>query len=93
MDNKNSPWYLKNGWSTLFAIIFPPIAYIIIVFNLKKMDYDTKMNRLFFVTIVTSLWLLKFLPHNIFNTFIVIICFGISAFLLFYRLFGGEKNK
>ncbi|WP_102692204.1 hypothetical protein [Rummeliibacillus pycnus] len=88
--NKELPWYLKKSWSIFLAFICPPIAYLIILFNLEKMDHETKMDRLFFATIMTSMWLLKFLPHNPFTLFILIFCFAGSAFLLFYK-FLAEK--
>lgn len=90
MEYKNNklPWYLRKGWSFFFAFICPPIAYLMIIFNLKRMDYETKMDRLFFATIMTSIWLLKFLPHNPFTLFIVILCFAGSTFLMFYKFLG-----
>jgi len=79
------PWYLRSGWSIFFALISPPISYLIIISNLKRMDHETKMDRLFFATVMTSLWSLKFLPHNTFTLFILILCFVLTAFPLFYK--------
>ncbi|WP_397539072.1 hypothetical protein [Rummeliibacillus pycnus] len=91
-EDKKLPWYLRQGWSIFFAIISPPIAYLIIIFNLKKMDQETKSDRLFFATIMTALWSLKFLPHNTFTLIILILCFAGTAFLMFYKLLG-EKDR
>jgi len=90
--NEELPWYLRKDWSVFLAFIAPPIAYLIIIFNLKKMDHETKMDRLTFATLMTSMWSLKFLPHNIFTLIILIFCVAGTAFLMFYKFLGG-KNK
>ncbi|TKI69114.1 hypothetical protein FC756_09620 [Lysinibacillus mangiferihumi] len=58
-------WYLKNETILFFCIITPPIGYLIVVSNLKKFEYKQRVNYLFITTLITSIWLLKFLPGKL----------------------------
>ncbi|MFC9542612.1 hypothetical protein ACFTQ7_22485 [Lysinibacillus sp. NPDC056959] len=73
-NEENLPWYLRQNPSIVFATVSPPIAYLIVLFNLKKMDAKTKKDRFVFVTIMAAIWSLKFLPRNVFGiTYIVVL--------------------
>ncbi|KOO51429.1 hypothetical protein [Viridibacillus arvi] len=64
MRNK-LPWYLKKGSLYFFCVITPPIGYIILVSNLKKFEYEERINYLTIATIMMSIWVLKFLPDKL----------------------------
>lgn len=88
---QNLPWYLKQGWSIFLAFVCAPIALIILLFHIKKMDNDTKWNRFFWVAMFGGLWLLNFLPRNLFTMFIAFGFFAFTALLLFIKLLGAKK--
>lgn len=87
------PWYLKRGWSTFFVFVCAPIELIILLFNLNKMDKETKSDRFFWVVLFGGLWLLNFAPRNLFTIFIAFGFFALSTLLLFMKLLGAEKIK
>ncbi|MEB6551160.1 hypothetical protein MXL46_19120 [Heyndrickxia sporothermodurans] len=63
--SKKQPWYLKKGSLYFFCIVAPPIGYIILISNLKKFEYNERIQYLILATIMASIWILKFLPKNI----------------------------
>ncbi|WP_107842054.1 hypothetical protein [Metasolibacillus meyeri] len=93
MDKKNEenlPWYLRKNPSIVIAIISPPIAYLIVAFNLKKMDTKTRKDRFSFATIMAAIWSLRFIPRNTIGiTFIVILylSFIFLTIWVIYKLF------
>lgn len=58
------PWYLKEKVLFMICIILPPIAYFIVLRNLRRLEYEHKIRLLTFTTIIVSLWLLRFLPDE-----------------------------
>ncbi|MGW6299224.1 hypothetical protein [Peribacillus butanolivorans] len=64
MENKK-PWYLRKKFLYFICIVTPPIGYIVLVTNLKKFKQEEKINYLTISTIMTAIWVLKFLPKNI----------------------------
>ena len=63
--SKKQSWYLKKGFLYFFCIVTPPIGYIILISNLKKFEYSERIQHLFLATIMTSIWVLKFLPQTV----------------------------
>ncbi|KAB7668741.1 hypothetical protein F9279_13005 [Bacillus sp. B1-b2] len=62
---KQKPWYLRKKFLYFICIITPPIGYIVLVTNLRKINQKEKINLLTVSTILTAIWVLKFLPKNI----------------------------
>lgn len=58
------PWYLKRNTVSLFAVIFPPLAYLLVFFNKQKFDSNTREGLTFFTTLMLAMWVIKLLPHN-----------------------------
>lgn len=51
--------------STVYNLyILPPIAYFIVLRNLKRLEYEHTFILLTFTTNIVSLWLLRFLPDE-----------------------------
>ncbi|MCM3029549.1 hypothetical protein SFC55_07635 [Niallia taxi] len=76
---EKSPWYLRKKFLYCICILTPPIGYIVLVTNLKKLKQEEKINLLTISTIMMSIWVLKFLPKNIelyVCSFILAILFG-----------------
>ncbi|ETT85626.1 hypothetical protein BK128_03595 [Viridibacillus sp. FSL H7-0596] len=87
MRNK-LPWYLKKGSLYFFCVITPPIGYIILVSNLKKFEYEERINYLTISTIMMSIWVLKFLPDKLSFyvwSFILAILIGNSVLKIIKR--------
>ncbi|MGE7838256.1 hypothetical protein [Viridibacillus arvi] len=87
MRNK-LPWYLKKGSLYFFCVITPPIGYIILVSNLKKFEYEERINYLTIATIMMSIWVLKFLPDKLSFyvwSFILAILIGNSVLKIIKR--------
>lgn len=85
--SKKQPWYLRKGFLYFFCFITPPIGYIILVTNLKKFENEEKKHYLTIATIMTAIWVLKFLPKTL-NLyvwcFILAIIIG-NAILKFFK--------
>jgi len=83
-----TPWYLKE--KVLFSICFlvPPIAYIIIIGNKKKLARKRYLEYLTLATMMVSIWLLKFTPAPIRITVLLTI-----IFILLYRRIKKTKKK
>ncbi|MCM3214548.1 hypothetical protein M3612_08520 [Niallia taxi] len=83
-----TPWYLKK--KVLFGICFlvPPIAYIIIIGNKKKLARKRYLEYLTLATMMVSIWLLKFTPAPIRITVLLTI-----IFILLYRRIKKTKKK
>ncbi|MFP7394032.1 hypothetical protein SFC57_10665 [Niallia circulans] len=93
--DRQLPWYLRRGWSIFFGIIFPPLLYIFIYLNLKKLDKETLEDRLIWATLILSVWFLKLLPkNNVFSIILIFIAFAFSALLIVIKFSGGHlKDK
>ena len=66
---KKHPWYLRKGALYSFCIVIPPIGYLIVITNLKRFEYEEKMDYLLIATIMASFWVLKFLPDPVADYF------------------------
>ena len=93
IEIKELPWYIKSNWICFFAAIAPPLAYIIVFLNSKKIVNDTKSNYLFFTTLMMSVWLLKFLPHNIFTFIFTCVLCAFSALMLIIKFIISNQNS
>ena len=74
------PWYLRDKFLYTICLIIPLIGYIIVLSNKKKFKHEEWLPFLLVATIMTSLWVLKFLPNYMFLTGIVL------TLLLIYKL-------
>ena len=59
------PWYLKEKALFIICFLGPPIAYIIVIGNKKKLERKRYLEYLTLATIMVSVWLLKFTPGPI----------------------------
>lgn len=83
-----TPWYLKE--KVLFGICFlvPPIAYILVIGNKKKLARKRYLEYLTLATMMVSISLLKFTPGLIRITVLLTI-----IFILLYRRIKKTKKK
>jgi len=85
-NNENAlSWYLKRDWIAFFAFILPPLAYLVIFLNYNKFDRDLRSYLLFFTTLMLSVWLLKFLPHNTFTFILLCVAVAVSTLLIIMK--------
>lgn len=83
--NQKLPWYLKKTSVYIFCILMPPIGYLILLINLNKFEYKERIEYLSIATIMTAIWLLKFLPETLNNiVWILIITFLIGSTIIGY---------
>lgn len=82
LDNKSKEqvWYLRRDALTGFASLVPPLSYLIIILNYKKISPDTRSGALFFTNLMMTFWVIKLLPHNTFT--FILLCFMV-AFSIF----------
>ncbi|MFD3449526.1 hypothetical protein ACFDTO_33650 [Microbacteriaceae bacterium 4G12] len=57
------PWYLRDKFLYIICLVIPLVGYIIVLCNKKKFEHEEWMPFLLVSTIMTSLWVLKFLPN------------------------------
>ncbi|WHX80007.1 hypothetical protein QNH32_05200 [Priestia flexa] len=68
---KKKPCYLKAFWIYFFCIVTPPIGYLIVFLNLKRLEdtneegHSEKIYYLVIATISMAFWMLKFLPNSL----------------------------
>jgi sterol desaturase/sphingolipid hydroxylase (fatty acid hydroxylase superfamily) len=60
---KKQPWYRSEKFLLLLCFLAPPIGYTVVV-NKKKLSREQWLSNLTVATIIMSIWLLKFLPHQ-----------------------------
>ena len=91
-DDENLPWYLKKKSVSVyfFCIVLPPIGYLIVLSNLKKLDYKPKINYLTVATVVLTVWLLKFLPDSA-RLYLVSFILGIIIGNMLLKLIDKQK--
>lgn len=80
------PWYLREKALFIICFLVPPIAYIIVIGNKKKLERNRYLEYLTLATIIVSIWLLKFTPGLIRIT----VLFTIILILLYRRI---KKTK
>ena len=91
-DDEELPWYLQRNTVLLFAVVFPPLAYLLVFFNKQKFNSNTRSGLTFFTTLMLSLWVLKLLPHNT-VTLILVIGAVLFSFLLLVIKFVKTNNE
>lgn len=82
---KETPWYLKYRFLLVTCFILPPVAYMIILFNKKKLEHKKYIEYLTIATFICCIWLLKFLPQP--------FGFAIIATLLIAMVINNLKKK
>lgn len=92
-NEENLPWYLRQNPSIVIAILSPPIAYLVVLFNLKKMDAETKKDRFVFATIMAAIWSLKFVPRNVIGITFVVILYLLFLFLTIWVVYKSFRKK
>lgn len=58
------PWHRSEKILLLLCFFAPPIGYVAVVMNKKKLSREQWLSNLTVATIIMSIWLLKFLPHQ-----------------------------
>ena len=92
MEHK-TPWYIKKKALYVFCILTPPIGYLILITNLKKLEHHQKIEYLSIATIMMAIWSLKLLPEAL-NNFVWAIIISIlvgSAIIKFVK--NNKQNK
>ena len=91
-DDEELPWYLKRNTVWLFAVVFPPLAYLLVFFNKQKFNSNTTSGLTFFTTLMLGVWVLKLLPHNP-VTLTLVIGAVLFSFLLLVIKFVKTNNE
>lgn len=83
LDNKSKDqvWYLRRDALTGFAALVPPLSYLIIILNYKKISPNTRSGALFFTNLMMAGWVIKLLPQNTFTFILVCLMVAFSIFL------------
>ena len=83
LDNisKEHVWYLRRDALTGFAALVPPLSYLIIILNYKKISPNTRSGALFFTNLMMAGWVIKLLPQNTFTFILVCLMVAFSIFL------------
>ena len=79
-------WYLKDKALTWIAFLLPPISYLIIFLNFKKLSPNARSNSLFFTNLMMCGWVLKLLPQNSFTYLIACALLAFSIFLIAFKI-------
>ncbi|CAI8870079.1 hypothetical protein ABWK29_00975 [Priestia megaterium] len=58
------PWHRSEKFLLLLCFFAPPIGYVTVVMNKKNLSREQWLSNLTVATIIMSIWLLKFLPHQ-----------------------------
>jgi len=76
---KKPPWYRSEKFLMLLCFFAPPIGYVAVVMNKKKLSREQWLGNLMVATIIMSIWMLKFLPHQ-WGTIILLTGVGIYRY-------------
>ncbi|MFF3022461.1 hypothetical protein ACFVRR_07335 [Gottfriedia sp. NPDC057948] len=79
------PWYLRDKFIWAVCIILPPLAYIILLLNKKKLNHKKYVENLTIATIIVGIWVLKFLPGKLYPAFIFTVLIGYYLRKYFYK--------
>ncbi|MFN0225724.1 hypothetical protein ACKTOS_28970 [Paenibacillus sp. KR2-11] len=66
------PWYLNNKFLWLICTLTPPIGYLLVLCNRKRWSHKERIGYLLYATILTSLWVLKFISKEVQLTAIIL---------------------
>lgn len=61
---KKQPWHRSEKFLMLLCFFAPLIGYVAVIVNRKKLRREQWLSNLTVATIIMSIWLLKFLPHQ-----------------------------
>ena len=84
------PWYRSDGFFTILCIILPPIGYIVVLANKKRLKHDNWVGLLTVATITMALWLIKFLPGQ-WGTILFLTAAGIYGYHKLLKKFKKDK--
>jgi len=87
MDKR--PWYRSDTFFTIICIVVPPIGYIVVLANKKRLKHKHWIGLLTVATITMAVWLLKFLPGQ-WGNIIFLTGAGIYGY---HKLLEKLKNK
>ena len=79
-------WYLQRNALTWIAFLLPPISYLIIFLNFKKINPDVRSASLFFTNLMMCGWVLKLLPQNNFTYLLACALLAFSIFLIAFKI-------
>lgn len=85
-EEETLAWYLKKGTLTWISFLVPPLAYLIIFTNYKKLSPNLRSNSLFFTNLMMCGWVLKLLPKNTFTYLLACALFAFSVFLIALKI-------
>ena len=85
-EKEEQAWYLKRNALTWITFLLPPISYLIIFLNLKKLSPNVRSGSLFFTNLMMCIWVLNFLPKNNVTYLIACALVAFSIFLLAVKI-------
>ncbi|MFP3726525.1 hypothetical protein U8V72_15205 [Priestia filamentosa] len=86
---KKQPWYRSEKFLYVLCFLLPPIGYIVVLSLKKKLSHEQWFGCLTVATLVTSIWVLKFLPRMYFN---IIFLTGVGIYL-YHKFIGKSKDN
>ncbi len=85
-DEKDLPWYLRDTPFFIISLLFVPVSLIILMVKRRRLCRETMSNRLFIAGMFSFLFLLKFLPSNVFTIILAVILYLFTGLLLVMKL-------
>lgn len=85
-EKEDIAWYLRDKALTWVAFLLPPIAYLIIFLNYKKLSPNARSTSLFFTSLMMCGWVVKLLPYNTFTFILICTLVAFSTFLVILKL-------
>ena len=85
-EKEELAWYLRDKALTWIAFLLPPIAYLIIFLNFKKINPNARSTSLFFTNLMMCGWVLKLLPQNNFTYILACAFLAFSIFLIAFKI-------
>lgn len=92
-DEKELPWYLRDRPFFIISFLFVPISLIILIAKRKQIYKETMSDRLFIAGMFTFLFMLKFLPSNVYTIIIAVLLYLFTGFLLVMKLIITDKSN
>ncbi|VDG96937.1 Uncharacterised protein [Lysinibacillus sphaericus] len=92
-DEKDLPWYLRDTPFFIISFLFVPISLIILIVKRKQIYRETMSDRLFIAGMFTFLFMLKFLPSNVYTIIIAVLLYLFTGFLLVMKLIITDKSN
>ena len=85
-ETEELAWYLKRNALTWITFLLPPISYLIIFLNFKKISPNVRSGSLFFTNLMMCVWVLNLLPKNTFTYLIACAFLAFSIFLIALKI-------